>query len=54
MVKDKRKLLTTIRKRQLEFIGHVVRDQGIEILLLKKRLRIKELDEDKQQHTWME
>ena len=37
MVKDKRKLLT-IRKRQLKFIGHVVRDQGIENLVIEGKI----------------
>jgi len=38
MVKKERSLLRTIRKRQLKFVGHVIRKEGLEKLILEGKI----------------
>ena len=39
MVNERRNLMTLIRRRQLQFVGHVGRDGGLEKLCLEGRVK---------------
>ena len=46
MVKMERSMLKTIRKRQLKFVGHVVRKNGLEKLVLEGKIEGKKTREE--------
>ena len=43
MANEKRSLMTTIRKRQLQFVGHIVREGGLEKVCLEGKIEGKRL-----------
>ena len=51
MTGHKRFLLKTIRKRQLQFFGHLIRADGLEKQILSGKIWVRKAKEDNVQNT---